>query len=60
MAHLIAAANASADSHIQVHYCCLGWALKFLRNGDPAAVFLARRREGLEIDNPKADDCLSI
>ena len=23
----------------------------------PAAVFLAKRREGLEIDNPKADDC---
>ena len=27
-----------------------------LRYKTPAAVFLAKRREGLEIDNPKADD----
>ena len=26
----------------------------------PAAVFLAKRREGLEIDNPEADDCLPL
>jgi hypothetical protein len=26
----------------------------------PAAVFLAKRREGPEIDNPEADDCLSL
>jgi hypothetical protein len=30
------------------------------RRQAPAAVFLAKHREGLEIDNPEADDCLSL